>query len=137
MRRVGILLALVAGYCLGHVAVAQEEHPIVAQVKPKLKDPTKPFVIGVRAKVKAGMGEKLEAAFAPAIKESRKEKGCQAYLLNRSADDETVYVMFERWENLAALEAHLKQPYITKALGDIHELLEGAPDVRVFVPVAE
>ena len=132
-----LLLAVVLGFLASGIALADDEHPLAKQVKEKLKDPTKPFTIGVKLKVKEGMGSSLESAFAPAIKTSRKEKGCLTYDLNKSAEDETVYIVYERWANLAALDAHLKRPNIEKLLSTVHEYLEGAPDLKVFVPVAE
>ncbi len=136
MLRLLLTASLLLGLTLA--ATAQDEpHPIAKQVKEKLKDPAKPFTMGIRAKLKAGTAEQFEAAFAPAIKETRKEKGCIAYDLNKSADDETIYVVYERWASLAALEAHLKTPHTQKLLSTIHDYLDGAPEVRVFLPAAE
>ena len=39
--------------------------------------------------------------------------------------------------NLAALEAHLKAPYIVELIGKLGNLTEGPLDVRVMVPAAE
>jgi autoinducer 2-degrading protein len=128
---------LVGGLMYPAPRMVADDHPVVAQVKEKLKDHNKPFTLGIRAKVKEGMGEKLEAAFAPARKLTLKEKGCLAYDLNKSADDETVYIVYERWANLAALEAHIKTPHTEKLLGTIHEYLDGPPEIRVFLVVGE
>src|SRR5436309_2831764 len=108
MRRMTMTLALLAILGPTLAAPADDEHPIAEMVKAKLKDPNKSFTLGVRLKVKEGAGGKLEAAFADAGKLTRKEKGCLAYDLNRSTDDESQYVIYERWANLAALQAHLK-----------------------------
>jgi quinol monooxygenase YgiN len=137
MRVKLLLLVVVVSFLAGGIVLADDEHPLAKQVKEKLKDPNKPFTIGVKLKVKDGMGSNLETAFGPAIKESRKEKGCLAYDLNKSVEDETVYIVYERWANLAALDAHLKSPNIEKLLNTVHEYLDGAPDLKVFVPAAE
>jgi quinol monooxygenase YgiN len=128
-------LALVA--FLSPAAVAQDEHPVAQMVKSKVKDPAKPFTLGIRVKVKADMREKFEAAFVTAQKETRKEKGCLAYDMNRSTDDEAVYVIYERWTNLPALQAHLKTPHITKLFETVHECFDGDPDIRVYLPVGD
>jgi quinol monooxygenase YgiN len=119
------------------VMTGQDEHPIVALVKGKLKDPAKPFTLDIRVKIKAGTNEKFEAAFAVARKETRKEKGNLAYDLNKSADDEMVYTIYERWANLEALAAHLKAAHVTKLFQDAGECFDGQPDLKVLVPVAE
>lgn len=123
---------------VGTTGSAQDqEHPIAAQVKASVKDPTKPFTMIVILKAKEGSGSKLEAAFAKAAKETRKEKGNRAYEMNRSAKDPTEYLVYERWQNLAALEAHLKTPYITALLTEAGGLLEGQPEIKVFLPTGE
>jgi hypothetical protein len=93
---------MIASCCLAGSARTQD-NPILSAVKDGLKDPTKPFAMGVIVKVKDGQGAKFEAAFAKALKATRQEKGCIAYDLNR----------------------------------DVKELLEGAPEVRVLLPVGE
>jgi quinol monooxygenase YgiN len=119
-------------------AAAQDmEHPIAAEVKKQVKDTSKPFTMMVYLKVKEGAGPKFETAFAKAIKGTRKEKGNKAYDLNRSAKDPAEYIVYERWQNLAALEAHLKTPHITTLLEEVGDLLDGMPEVRVFVPAGE
>src|SRR4051812_7761047 len=112
----------------------QSEHPVLAQVKAGVKDPTKPFTLLVRLKVKDAQGPKFEAAFAKAGRESRREKGNVAYALSRSTKEPARYVLYERWENLAALEAHLKTQHFAALMAETGELFDGAPEVDVFVP---
>src|SRR5205823_11280677 len=102
----GAVLALVP--FLAPAARGQSElHPIASQVKAELKDPAKPFLLVVRLQVKEGMGQKFEAAFAKAQKETRKEKGCSAYDLSRDTKEPTRYRVYERWRSLADLDTHL------------------------------
>jgi quinol monooxygenase YgiN len=116
---------------------AEPEHPVIDAVKAAIPDASKPFVLIVHIKVKDGAGEKLEQAFAGAAKESRKEKGNRVYDLSRSTKSPTDYVIYERWDNLAALEAHLKTPHFQKAVAAIGELAEGPPDIRVHAAVGD
>ena len=119
-------------------APAQEkENPIATEVKANLKDPSKPFTMLVRVKIKDGVGSKFEAAFAKAVTATRKEKGNKAYDLNRSAKAPNEYVVYERWQDLAALQAHMKTPHITTLLAEIGDLLEGPPEVKVFLPAGK
>jgi quinol monooxygenase YgiN len=91
----------------------------------------------VHIKIKDGVADKFEAAFAKARTATRKEKGNKAYSLNRSTKAPREYVVYERWHDLAALEAHLKTPHITTLLSEIGDLFDGPPSVTVFVPIRE
>jgi quinol monooxygenase YgiN len=107
---------------------------LVRAAKESLSDPTKPFTLVVRFKIKDGQGPKFEAAVAKAVKETRKEKGNQAYEVSRSAKGSN-YVIYERWANLAALEAHLKTDYFKQAMAAVDPLLDKDIDVELLVPV--
>jgi quinol monooxygenase YgiN len=109
-----------------------QEHPAVALVKSKVKDPRKPFALIVTIKAKPGKGKELEAAFTPCIAATKKEPGCLAYELNRDPDDPTAYVMFEKFKNVAALEAHLKSEHTAKLLKALEPLTEGQIKAKVY-----
>ena len=134
MRLVTSALLLIA---VTAAPVMSQENPIEAAVKASLDNPNRPFTMFVRARVKEGSGPKFEAAFVRALVETRKEKGNRAYELIRTAKDSTEYIVYERWQDLAALQAHLRTPYITALLTEIHELLEAPPDLKVGVTVGE
>ncbi|MSQ97316.1 MAG: antibiotic biosynthesis monooxygenase [Gemmataceae bacterium] len=127
-----VALALVA-----QAPAQDKENPIATEVKANLKDPTKPFTMFVHVKIKVGAGSKFEAAFAKAIVGTRKEKGNKAYDLNRSVKAPNEYVVYERWQDLAALQAHLKTPHITTLLTEIGDLLDGPPEVKALLPAGE
>jgi quinol monooxygenase YgiN len=129
------LAALVALILLDSSARSQEKpNPLLAQIKAGVKDPTKPFTLIVQLQVKEGSEGKFETAFARAIPPTRKEKGCLAYDLNRDARKPTHYLVYERWQNLAALEAHLKSAHITTLLREVGDLLAGPPEGRILLP---
>jgi quinol monooxygenase YgiN len=115
----------------------EKPNPIAAKVKASLKDSAKPFTLIVRLRVKDDAGDKLEAAFAKAAKATRKEKGCLAYDLNRDAKAPTQYLLYERWQNLDSLEAHLRAPHITALLAQLGDLLAGPPEAQVFLPAGD
>jgi quinol monooxygenase YgiN len=130
-------------YCLGLAALAvvgmfsaasaADDHPAVALVKSKVKDPTKPFALLVTIKAKAGKGKDLEATFAPCLAATKKEPGCIAYELNRDPDDPTMYVMYEKFKSVAALEAHLKLEHTVKLLKALESLTDGDIKVKAYV----
>jgi quinol monooxygenase YgiN len=129
------LLALPALAVAGMFAAAAgaEDHPAVALVKSKVKDPAKPFALLVTIKAKPGKGKELEAAFAPCIAATKKEAGCLAYELNRDPDDPTAYVMFEKFKNVAALQAHLKREHTTELFKALAPLTEGEIKAKVYL----
>jgi quinol monooxygenase YgiN len=43
-------------------------------------------------------------------------------------------VVYERWQNLAALQAHLETDYIKTLLKAVGEVLEGGPELRILIP---
>ena len=122
------------------ITLAQDQtDAIAAQVKASVKDPTKPFTLLVSLQVKEGDGEKLMEVrvFAKAVTPTRREKGCLAYELNRDPKTPTSYLLYERWQGLAALETHLRSEHITTLLGQISEMVAGPPELRVLVPVGD
>jgi quinol monooxygenase YgiN len=87
--------------------------------------------------VKEGSAAKFEEAFAKGAKETRTEKGCITYDLNRDSEDAARYVVYERWKNVEALESHLKSDHTKALLKALPDLVEGAPEPRVLIPAAE
>ena len=71
-----------------------------------------------------------------AQKETRKEKGCLTYDLNRDAKGGQ-YTVYERWKDLAGLEAHLASDHIKALFGELGAVLDGQPETKILVPVGE
>lgn len=117
--------------------VQEQEHPVLTRVKASVKDPAKPFVMLITFHVKDGQGPKFEAAFAKAIAATRKEKGCRAYDLSLNEKNPHEYVLYERWDNLDALAAHLKTEHIKQLGKDNAGTTEGSADIKVLSPVSE
>jgi quinol monooxygenase YgiN len=136
VRRLLVVLAL--ALLAGPLAWAEDkDDPIVAQVKARLKDASKPFALLINMQVKEGAGPKFEAAFAKALAATRKEPGCLAYDLNRDTQEPQRYVIYERWKGLDDLRAHLKSAHL-KALREIlPEVSAGRGEVRILVQAGE
>lgn len=113
------------------------DHPILAAVKAKVKDQSKPLMMAVHARIQPGTQDQFESAFAECIKATRLENGCIAYDLNRSADDELQYINYERWASVAALDAHLQADHTVKLLTTIGPLLDDVPEVKVYAFAGE
>ena len=87
-------------------AADEDLPPIVAAVKEKLSAPGKPFTMFVKIPVKPGQERAMEAAFAVAREQTRKEPGNIAYDLVKLGGDEAAYVIHERWKSVDALTKH-------------------------------
>jgi quinol monooxygenase YgiN len=133
-----VLAVLIGSARMSSRAPAQEkENPITAQVKAAVKDPAGPFTLIVRLRAKEGAAAKFEAAFAKAIKATRQEKGNRAYDLNRDPKAPTQYLVYERWQSVAALETHLKSAPIITLLAELGDLLASPPEASVLVPAGD
>jgi quinol monooxygenase YgiN len=130
--------ALVVSAVFASGAPAQEKpNPLVAQVKAAVKDPTQPFTLLVRFQAKEGAGPRVEAAFAKAVRLTRREKGCLAYDFCRDARLPTRFLVYERWQNLAALEAHQNSAHIAALRKEIGDLRTAPPEAEVLLPAGE
>jgi quinol monooxygenase YgiN len=125
------LPALILGLGLSD-ARGQDENPVVKLIKSKVKDPAKPFAVLVTFKVKAGKEADFEAAFRPALAATKKEPGCVAYELNRDPDEPAVYVMYEKFRGIPALEFHLAQKHTQTLLATVVPMCEGDLKVKVY-----
>lgn len=113
------------------------EHPILTAVKSQVKDINLPFMMAVHVTIKPGTSAPFEKAFSECIPLTRKEKGCIAYDLNRSCEEPTKYINYERWATVAALDSHLNAPHTVKLLSTIGPLVEGSPVVKVYAFAGE
>jgi quinol monooxygenase YgiN len=113
-------------------AQADDENPIVTLVKSKVKDKSKPFGMTVTFKVKAGQEKAFEDAFKPCLAATRKEPGCLLYELNRDLDDPTIFVMYEKFKSVAALEEHAKSKHVEELLKVMGPMLDGDPKAKVY-----
>jgi quinol monooxygenase YgiN len=126
-------LALMLGQPMAHAQ--NPPNPIIATVENSGIDTSKPFVLVVQFEAKPGQGPALEKAFAPAIAKTRQERGCLQYDLSRDSASAESYLLYERWNNLDDLKAHLATEHIAelgKALADVRT---GPPQARVLAPV--
>jgi len=117
-------------------ASADELHPIAADVAKQLDDANKPFVLLVNFTTQEDKADAFISAMREPIAETAKEEGNIAYELNQTSNEPTKFVLYEHWKSLAALDAHLKQPYLTKLLGAVEGIMAEPPELTVCVPVA-
>jgi quinol monooxygenase YgiN len=84
-----------------------------------------------------GRGGEVATAIAGtgAVGLTRAEPGCLGYEVSQDSDAPDRFVAYERWQNLAALRAHLGTAHFVAVGAAVGGLLAGAPTVRVLTPV--
>jgi quinol monooxygenase YgiN len=55
----------------------------------------------------------LEAELIKLLAPTRKEEGCIEYRLHRDNNDPAVFIFYEYWESMAALDRHMNSPHFT------------------------
>ncbi|MGH8516167.1 MAG: putative quinol monooxygenase [Panacagrimonas sp.] len=85
-----------------------------------------------RLPAKADKIEELKVILLSIIEPTRKEAGCLSYELLQNSADSSDFTFVETWDSAAALDAHMKSPHLTAALGKLGDLLGGAPEIRRY-----
>ncbi len=62
------------------------------------------------------------AAMRDLMAETRKEKGCVAYVMSGDFEDAGTIRLFEEWDSQDALDAHVKAPHMAKFQAQIPNL---------------
>lgn len=70
-------------------------------------------------KVKSGRGDDFAKYIAWHQTQSRQEPGCQFFNANRDIDDSETFVMYEIYDDEAAIEAHRETAHYQKFLSQI------------------
>ena len=93
------------------------------------------MTIGIIAtlKIQPGKNEEFENAFKglmDAVKAN--EPGNNFYVLHRSRDNDTTYVVMEQYEDQAAVDAHSKSDTFKAASSKLGGCMAGPPEVKMF-----
>jgi len=86
-------------------------------------------VLAVTWMAKIGRESEVSAAFSKLTEESRKEPGCEMYLVHRHRTEPRRFFIYEQYKDDAALEAHRASPhflqYARKELPKIADRVDG------------
>lgn len=78
------------------------------------------YCLTVTYTVKEGELDAVLAALRPLVQESRREPGCLFYAAHRDAENENRFLLYEQYEDEAALQAHADSEHFHKyAIGEI------------------
>lgn len=88
------------------------------------------YIVVLRAR--AGKAEELGAALVDMVALTSREAGCSLIELNRSNEDPSTWMTYERWKNKEAFASHMEQPYTVQFIARMVELISEPADVRKF-----
>ena len=114
------------------------EHPVLALIRAKITDLSRPFVLIADFEVQPGRGDDVAAAIVASqvVPQTRAEPGCIAYDLCRDADAPDRFVAYENWRDLESLRKHLAAPHFAAVGAALGGLLAAAPEIRVLTSVS-
>ncbi|WP_218933747.1 putative quinol monooxygenase [Rubripirellula lacrimiformis] len=72
----------------------------------------------------AGSGDELFAAIASIIQASRAEAGCQSYICHRNIENADEIVVYEVWDDEAALQKHSQSEHFQRFLSEAKPVLK-------------
>ena len=76
------------------------------------------IVLTASYQCKCGMGDAVETALLEMIPLVKQEEGCLLYLVNRGQEDKDSFLLFEQYEDEAALARHSETPYFQRIVRD-------------------
>ena len=83
-------------------------------------------ILAVTYLVKEGREAEFEKAMREMVRLTRQEPGCLTYIPQRSRENPHTYLLYERYVDQAAMDAHRTSEYFRRYVqGEYNELLEG------------
>ena len=83
-------------------------------------------------KARKGRGGELEKVLLSLVAPTRKEEGNISYILHRREGDSESLLFDEIWTGKAALDEHMKKPYLVSLHEKIGHLLEEPPRIEIY-----
>ena len=91
------------------------------------------IVVTARARIKPEARDEAIAAARRMRDASIAEPGCQEYNFWFAFDDDHELLVFERWDDQAALDAHFATPHLAEFARGIPGWVDGVPDIKRLV----
>jgi quinol monooxygenase YgiN len=85
-----------------------------------------------KMKVKNGVVEDVKEKLTELQMATRKEAGCNFYQLHQSLDNETVFILYESWQDKSHLDNHFQSPHFKKWIEDESKFLSGPADINIL-----
>jgi quinol monooxygenase YgiN len=90
------------------------------------------MVVVARLKAQAGKAEEVAAVLKELVPKVKNEEGTLAYTLNRSQQDPSVFLFYEKYTGAEALVAHSSTDYFKQAFKALAPLLAGPATIEMY-----
>ena len=90
------------------------------------------LIVAAEVTVEEGAIDGVRGALRTMEEETRKEPGCLTYAFSVDINAPTMVRIFERWESMAALEAHFKTPHMAVFGEAIGKVQPSSLEVKVY-----
>lgn len=88
-------------------------------------------------KAKAGMEGTVRDGIQAMVAPTRAEAGCINYDLHQSAEDPSVFMLYENWVSKQALDDHLAKPYLEAFLSKADDILAEPVNIALWQMIGE
>ena len=86
-----------------------------------------------RIKARKGMEKKVKEELLSLVVPTRSERGCINYDLHESADNPALFMLYENWKDMRALDKHLETPYLRSFMERVRGSLTGPVQITLWV----
>ena len=87
------------------------------------------IVVTARARIRPDARDEAIAAAEAMRKASLEEPGCQEYGFWFAMDDPNELLVYERWDDQAALDFHFSTPHLAEFAARIPNWVDGTPEI--------
>ncbi len=94
------------------------------------------IVVAAIIKTVEGKGEAFEQEFRKLAPKVLNDPGTIAYVLNRSVDTPTKFLVYEKYEDRDTLRQHGSTPHFKEFSTAIASMLDGRPEVSLYEEIA-
>lgn len=105
---------------------------LIAPIRAQLADPNAPFDIFIKITLIPGQEQAFEEAFASRMAATRAEPGNRMFELSVHPTMSNVYLLHERWENLAAVEAHMELDHMKTFWPIYFPMIARIPEFEIY-----
>ena len=104
---------------------------------PSLPDPdpgeTGPYCLIAKHRAKPGLADAYERRMLADLERTRAEPGALQFYIHRDRFDRNLFVIYEVWRDVKALQEHFEQPYVLQFVTDSAQYIEGNMEVQWLV----
>jgi quinol monooxygenase YgiN len=94
------------------------------------------MVVVAKLKAKKGEEAKMEEALRGMVTKVAQEEGTLTYTLHRDQQDPCVFMLYEKYQDAAALKAHSSTHYFKELFKTLEPMLDGAPEIDMYDELA-